>query len=289
MGDLGYQSNAQKNLAVCYNSLSSYIATLKDAITRPHPAYEAIGVGDHGHERQLNTSLLQIENEFYSPIRPKRVARSGETPLGALRRGGIEYVEVRCIDVNPYLPMGIDAPQIRFIDSFLLFCLLSESPASDDAERARIASNLLSVVNRGRQPGLTLQTSGGEQAFEALAREALNAMQPIAEALDAAHGSSEYSDVLAQQAAKVADPGLTPSAKLLEDMRARKLPFFRLALEASQRWAAEYTAAPLETEKRQEFLRESEASMQRQREVEAADQMDFETFLDNYYRQYDSL
>ena len=86
-------------------------------------------IGDEGqHTRQLNTALLQIENEFYSPIRPKRVARSGEIPLGALRRGGIEYVEVRCVDVNPYLPLGIDAEQAHFLDLFLVYCLLEESP-----------------------------------------------------------------------------------------------------------------------------------------------------------------
>jgi glutamate--cysteine ligase len=145
------------------------------------------------------------------------------------------------------------------------------------------------VVNRGRQPGLLLQTGGGEQTLETLAGEALDAMRPIAEALDAAHGSSDYSDVLAQQAAKVADPGLTPSARLLEDMRARGLPFFRLALEASKTWAAEFSASPLTADKRSEFTRESNASRQRQREVEAADSVDFETFLKNYYRQYNSL
>ena len=122
MGDLGYQSNAQKDLAVCYNNLDSYIETLHEAITQPHPAYAAIGVGEISHTRQLNTSLLQIENEFYSPIRPKRVANSGEIALGALRRGGIEYIEVRSVDVNPFLPLGIDAIQIRFLDAFLLYC-----------------------------------------------------------------------------------------------------------------------------------------------------------------------
>ena len=155
----GYQSNAQKDLEVCYNNLDSYIDTLHAAITRSHPDYEAIGVGEDGHHtRQLNTALLQIENEFYSPIRPKRVARSGEIPLGALRRGGIEYVEVRCVDVNPYLPLGIDAEQAHFLDLFLAYCLLEESPPCDDDDRARINENMRRVVNRGREPGLELVT-----------------------------------------------------------------------------------------------------------------------------------
>jgi glutamate--cysteine ligase len=289
MGDLGYQSNAQKNLTVCYNSLESYIETLKDAIVQPHPEYAAIGIGENGHERQLNTSLLQIENEFYSPIRPKRVAKSGETPLGALRRGGIEYVEVRCVDVNPYLPLGIDADQVRFLDTFLIHCLLSDSPACDDAERARIGVNLHRVVNRGREPGLTLETTAGERSLDQLARGALESMQPIAAALDAAHGGEDYSHTLDIQGHKLDDPAVTPSAKILADMRELDLPFFRLAMDSSSSWAEHFRSTPLPEAELAAFQQESAASLQRQQDVEAADSVDFETFLANYYRQYDAL
>lgn len=289
MGDLGYQSNAQKNLTVCYNSLDSYIATLKEAIVQPHPEYAAIGVGERGHEKQLNTALLQIENEFYSPIRPKRVARSGETPLCALRRDGIEYIEVRCIDVNPYLPVGIDGAQIRFLDTFLLHCLLADSPPCDDAERARIGANQLLVVNRGREPGLLLATRDGEKTLEDYGRELLHNMLPIAKALDAAHGGEDYQGVLALQGYKLTDPALTPSAKILADMAERDLPFFTLAMEASRDWAEKLTAQPLEEARLAEFRAASAASLDKQAQVEASDEVDFETYLANYYRQYDAL
>lgn len=289
MGDLGYQSNAQKNLSVCYNNLGSYIETLKEAITQPHPDYVAIGIGDNGHERQLNTSLLQIENEFYSPIRPKRVTRSGETPLCALRRDGVEYVEVRCIDVNPYLPVGVDAAQLRFLDIFLLHCLLADSPECDDAERAVNRDNQLAVVNRGREPGVTLHTDIGERPMVDVARELLQQMAPIAEALDAAHGEDDYTAVLTLQGYKLEDPSLTPSAQILADMRDKDLPFFLLAMEQSRKWRDALTETPLPPEKLASFRRESEASLQRQGDVEAADDIDFETYLARYYRQYDSL
>ena len=289
MGDLGYQSNAQKNLSVCYNSLDSYIATLKEAIVQPHADYAAIGIGEPGQEKQLNTSLLQIENEFYSPIRPKRVAESGETPLGALRRDGIEYVEVRCIDVNPYLPVGIDGAQIRFLDTFLLHCLLADSPPCDDAERARIGSNQSLVVNRGREPGLHLATPEGEKSLEEYGRELLHAMLPIARALDDAHGAEDYQGVLALQGYKLTDPSLTPSAKILADMAERDLPFFTLAMEASRDWARKLSSQPLSEEKLAAFREASSASLAAQQEIEAADEIDFETYLANYYQQYAAL
>ena len=161
MGDLGYQSNAQRGLEVCYNKLQSYIDNLRDAITRTHPAYQAIGTGAPEARQQLNTSLLQIENEFYSPIRPKRVAASGETALGALQRSGIEYIEVRCIDVSPFSGMGIDAEQIRMLDIFLLYCLLNDSPDCEQQESQLQAENVQRVVNRGREPGLHRQFAHG--------------------------------------------------------------------------------------------------------------------------------
>ena len=134
MGDLGYQSIAQKSIFVCYNELNTYISTLGEAIHKPYPAYEKIGLRDGDKYRQLNTAILQIENEFYSPIRPKRVTQKGETPLRALRERGVEYVEVRCIDVNPFHLLGIDAETMRFLDTFLLYCLIKDSPKFDDTE-----------------------------------------------------------------------------------------------------------------------------------------------------------
>ncbi|MFM7786323.1 MAG: glutamate--cysteine ligase, partial [Gammaproteobacteria bacterium] len=109
MGDLGYQSDAQQSIDVPYNGLGDYVDALIRAIREPHPAYVAIGTRRDGEWLQLSTSLLQIENEFYSTIRPKRVTRSGESPRHALAERGVEYIEVRCIDIDPFEPVGIGA------------------------------------------------------------------------------------------------------------------------------------------------------------------------------------
>src|SRR5439155_9742903 len=128
MGRLGYQSDAQSSLAVSYNSLESYGASLQDAMTKPYPPYEAIGIREGDGYRQLATSLLQMENEFYGTIRPKRRIQPGERPLHALRDRGVEYVEVRLMDLDPFVPIGITADTMRFLDVFLLHCLLCDSP-----------------------------------------------------------------------------------------------------------------------------------------------------------------
>ena len=190
MGRLGYQSDAQSSIAVTYNCLESYAASLQEALSRPYPAYEAIGVQTPGGDyNQLSTSLLQIENEFYSTIRAKRVIRSGERPLHALRERGVEYIEVRLMDLDPFEPVGIGADTIRVLDAFLLHCLQSASPDDTPDEIAVNARNQHRVAARGREPGLMLEHwQGGERSLQAWAADILVACAAQAEALDAAHG-----------------------------------------------------------------------------------------------------
>ena len=189
MGRLGYQSEAQATLAVSYNSLESYAASLHDALTRPYPAYEKIGIRNLGGEyNQLATTLLQIENEFYGTIRPKRVIRTGERPLHALRERGVEYIEVRCMDLDPFVPVGIAAATMRFLDVFLLHCLLADSPPDTPAEIAALGRNQHRTASHGREPGLRLERGGQEVLLTDWAAELLQQCAPIAAALDAVHG-----------------------------------------------------------------------------------------------------
>ena len=146
---LGYQSDAQSSLHISYNGLAQYAATMRDALTKPYPPFEAIGVLVDGEYRQLSTALLQIENEFYGTIRPKRRVRSGERPLDALHDRGVEYVEVRCMDLDPLQPLGIDAVTCRFLDVFLLYCLLAESPPDSRRESETMLANQTTIVGAG--------------------------------------------------------------------------------------------------------------------------------------------
>lgn len=289
MGDLGYNSEAQKGLKVCYNSLGNYIQALRDAIMHPHPPYQAFPAGQGGDYQQLNDSLLQIENEFYSTIRPKRVTRPGEAPLAALWRAGIEYVEIRCIDVSPFAPLGIDAAQIRFLDTFLLYCLLEDSPPCDGREQALLAANLEAVVNRGREPGLQLETLAGSAFMRELAGGLLADMAGIADLLDAAHDCSLYRESLAVQRARVDNAELTPSARVLREMREQDLPFFRLAMGYSEQWARHFHERTLPADTARRFENETLQSLAKQRAIEAADDVGFEEYLARFFGQYRTL
>ena len=286
MGDLGYQSNAQRSIDIPYNSLGDYVGALQRAITEAHPEYQRIGVRDGDNWRQLNASLLQIENEFYATIRPKRVTRSGESPRRALEERGVEYIEVRCLDLDPFEPIGIARPTARFLDAFLLFCLLHQSPASDAPARRLARENLLTVVNRGREPGLHLaQADGTGVELRQLGLRMLDDIAAIGVLLDGARNGVEYRDSIAVQRLKLEQPALTPSARVLEALRAGEGSFFRFAMAQSRLHREHFLARPLDDVSRAHFERLAAESLDAQRAIEQADAVPFETYLANYYAQ----
>ncbi len=282
MGGLGYQSDAQSELHISYNSLDQYTASLRDALTQSYPPYEKIGVKVNGEYRQLSTTLLQIENEFYGTIRPKRPVQAGERPLTALTERGVEYVEVRCMDLNPFLPVGIDIETIRFLDVFLLHCLWSESPPDTQEESMEMRANQRLVVNRGRAPGLELAHGGQPRSMKTWALELLDECEPVAARLDLCHGATNYRDSLALQRARVEDPSRTPSAQVLETMKRERIPFFRFAMNQSLAHKRHFEANRLTDEAFAYFERESRESVASQHALESSETQSFESFLRDY-------
>ncbi len=283
MGRLGYQSDAQSALAVSYNNLENYGASLFDALTQPYPPYEAIGIRDGDDYRQLATSLLQIENEFYGKIRAKRVIRPGERPLHALRERGVEYVEVRLMDLDPFCAIGIGAATIRLLDVFLLYCLLEESPPDTPQEIAAIARNQNRVAARGREPGLRLERQGQEAGLFEWGQQLLSGCEPIAAALDVAHGATAYRDALAAAVAALGDPDSVPSARVVRDMQeGHDSSYTRFTVAQSLRHAADIKRLPLPAEIEQRFAQLAKESLEEQRNIEASDSMPFEMYRQRY-------
>ncbi len=284
MGRLGYQSDAQAALAVSYNSLEDYAGSLLGALVRPHPPYQQVGIrGPGGEYLQLSDSLLQIENEFYGTIRPKRVIQRGERALHALRARGVEYVEVRCMDLDPFEPVGIGADTMRVLDLFLLHCLLSASPDDSPEEIARLARNQHLAAARGREPGLQLESADGERTLTEWASQVLADCAPIADRVDAALGGQAYAAALDAARATIAEPRRLPSARVLEtmarDFRQSYTAFVR-AQSAGTREALLRLPYPDELAIRFEAM--ARQSLQDQLQLEAGDTLPFEAYRQQY-------
>ncbi|WP_449414327.1 glutamate--cysteine ligase [Pandoraea soli] len=286
MSDLGYQNSAQSEVSPCYDCLPSYIDALTQAVSQPHPAYEALGTQRDGEWIQLSTNLLQIENEFYATIRPKRVTYSGERPVQALARRGVQYVEVRCIDIDPFQPVGIDVDTARFIDAFLLFCALDDSPSCSDAENRENRDNFAHVVKEGRKPGLVLHRGGEAITLFDWAETLLDRIDRTAAAFDLQRGGAHYAHTMALQRAKVQDVSLTPSARVmaaLEPLRGTTGGAFQaFALAQSQRHAQTLRDMPLDARVVEHFETLARKSLDAQAELERTQVGDFDAFVADY-------
>jgi glutamate--cysteine ligase len=287
MSDLGYTNSDQSTLQICYNNLSGYLDGVKNAINLPSQKFERIGIKVDGKYQQLNSNVLQIENELYAPVRPKCVAKAGEKPSEALSNRGVEYIEVRALDVNPFSATGITVEQVRFLDIFLTFCMLETSPTLDCSAQATSEKNMDAVVVRGRDPSLLLQdvvqNSAEEKSIQQWGGEIFAKMANIATLLDQANDTHLYSKVLAAEAAKINDASLTPSAQILAAVVDENQSLTKMALSKAVDYREQLLAQDYQEFNAEHFAETVADSLRKNTAIEASDTVDFDTFLQDYF------
>lgn len=285
MSDLGYSNQNQAQLNISLNSLDEYVHDLSAAVATLEPAYEKIGVKVDGKYRQLNANLLQIENEYYSSIRPKRVAMSGERPTAALRRGGIEYVEIRSLDIAVDDPAGINQNTMRFIEAFLIYCLIEDSPPLCAGSLDETRRNQTLTAKRGRDPEFRLQRDGRPVALQSWASEILGKVAAVASAFDSEEGGECYAHAVWLAQSLLADPDATPSARLLDKLHSEKCSFFDFTLQQAVVHRDYFASiAPLTTERQAMFEQEVRESLEKQKAIEAGDDQNLDEYLAQYFR-----
>jgi glutamate--cysteine ligase len=256
------------------------------AVNTPYEPYAAIGTKKDGEWIQLSTNILQIENEYYSTIRPKRVIRTGERPVQALCNRGVQYIEVRCLDVDPFEPVGISLETGRFLDAFLLFCAFEESPLISAHESQVHARNFARTVKEGRDPALMLTRDGAEVPLKDWALDLIERIRPVAQLLDEQHNDQQgnesvHESSLNLQKAKVINPALTPSARVLEEIRALGSAN-AFGLRQSALHAAAFRDSPLMPAEEALFAEMADKSLAEQAAIEARDTGSFDDFVAAY-------
>jgi len=283
MSDLGYSNTTgQSALRADYDTLPGYLDALAKAVSQPYPPYEAIGTQRNGEWVQINTNVLQIENEFYSTIRPKRVTYPGERPLHALAARGVQYVEVRCMDIDPFEPTGISLETARFLDAYLLVCALDDSAPLPPAAYTEANENFGRVTMEGRKPNLELIRDGQAVKMADWANELLKKMTHAAAALDSIRGDDSHARSVAVQRAKLADPSLTPSARVLQIMRDKQQGFLEFGLAQSKAHAEHFKSRPLDAAQQQEFAELAAKSLAEQQKLEREEVGSFDAFVAAY-------
>ena len=279
MGELGYISKSQDNLNIAYNNLEEYLADLKKALTTDHPRYKTLGTKVNDEHIQLNTAIIQIENEYYSSIRPKRLVGSGERPINALRDKGIEYVEIRALDNNIYDPFGISDETAIFLESFLFYCLLSEDQPCEQDEIKKIQKNWGNVVLSGRDKDLKLDFKDGSFFLRDKAAGIIDEMAN----LEARIGDLKYKTIfkksLETQQNKVNDSGKTPSGRLLKEIISSEATWDKYTDDIAKSHKKEI----LKLNKEVHYLeKQARESLNEFAQKEAEEEKDFDSFLAEY-------
>jgi len=290
MSDLGYTSSEQSNLKICYNNLNDYVDGVQNAIALKSEKFAQIGIKVNGEYQQLNTNILQIENELYAPIRPKQVIKSGEKPSQALRDRGVEYIEVRALDVNPFVDTGISLEQIHFLDIFLTYCAFVDNKEFDCDRQQHHENNMNEIVLRGRDPDLLLADANcqGDVSLKSVStwgNELFDDMAQVAEILDKAYETTNYSQSIQRERAKINNASLTPSAKVLAVLLEEGQSLSKHALEQAAKYRQETLTRDYQFYSEQYFIDGAEKSHQSQRDIEDKDELNFDDFLAEYFNQ----
>ena len=288
MGDIGYQNyqEGKTGIKACYNSVDSYVASLKQALNQHCPRYQAIGIQVDGQYRQLNDAILQIENEYYSSVRPKQLLENDEQPIHALQNRGVRYIELRSLDINPYLPLGVAEEQLHFIETLMLFCLLQPSPLISKAEQQTIDDNQSRVAHQGRDPDLTLKQTDKQLSLKTWGLALCDALSGCAELLDRQQAHSPYQHSLTLQKQRLQHSELNYSAQILIEMQDQQESFFEFAYRYSQQHRDFFKNSPaLDPELQTYFQTLATKSHAQQQQIEQQQSGTFEQYLQAYFSQ----
>ncbi len=289
MSDLGYTSSEQSTLKICYNNLHDYVDNVQKAIGLKSEQFAPIGIKVNGEYQQLNSNILQIENELYAPIRPKQVIKPGEKPSQALRDRGVEYIEVRALDVNPFVDTGISIEQVHFLDVFLTYCAFIDNKELDcNSQQQQHENNMNDVVLRGRDPKLLLsdvncQGEVSQKSVTTWGNELFDNMAHVATLLDKAYQTTHYSDSIARERVKINDASLTPSAEILSILVDQGQCLSQYSIAQAAKYRQETLARDYQFYSEQYFLESARKSHQKQHDIESNDKLSFDDFLVDYF------
>ncbi|WP_299073528.1 glutamate--cysteine ligase [uncultured Paraglaciecola sp.] len=283
MSDLGYTNSAQSDLNICYNQVDSYIASLRAAINQPSANYQQYAEKKDGEYQQLNANVLQIENELYSPIRPKQPTQSLEKPSDALQKRGVSYIEVRALDVNPFNAIGIEEQQFYFLDVFLLYCLTTPSDLMNAQQYDETEVNLSAVVDRGRDPALMLSNEQQSIGLSTWALQLFSDMQEVALVLDHANNTKRYTAALQHEKQKVLDPNLTPSARILQKLITQDCDNGTLGLALAEDYKQQLLDSDYAYSSAEYLAEHARLSIEKLGIIEQQDKVSFDDFLKDYF------
>lgn len=204
-------------------SIRGHIAGIRRGMKTESDDFRKLGLIRDGRPVQLNGRVFQKEKEFYAPIRFKRTPMAGETALGALERRGVEYIELRFFDVDPFVGAGITEDAMRLAHLFVVAGLAKISVPKTNAE---LAGTLLKADEAALSDPFKPEAENGNLAD--LLRT-LASLEPLAKEM-----GRDYERTLETYRARYRTPGSSPAAALARDYPESGLEWSRYGAKIAQ-------------------------------------------------------
>jgi len=278
MSHFGYQNTSQSNIEVSLNSMSEYVNDLFLLTNTKSSKYENSNLEDLSDLPQLNDNQLQIEDEYYSMIRPKSSVASDIRPISKLINHGVDYIELRSVDIDPFSPIGIEESTLYFLEAFVLYSAFSSSPKFTRDDYQVFKKNNHTVSTMGRMKDICLQKDKEQILLKDWASNILEEMDPFFDILSISQEwRREYFN-------SIQEPENTISGKFLRTILDSSERLDDFSLRISEKNKNDFLFLSKEDNKSWEsFRNESRISLQKQKELENETQIDFNKFLEEYF------
>lgn len=270
------------DLNIMFNDLESYLQSLKNAIEKPSEEFINIGLKDKkGNFKQLNTNILQMENELYTQIRPKRNKKYGETLIDALKNRGIEYVEIRSLDINPFSSVGISKNQILLLDLFLIWCALIDAPKMNKTNFLLSTENWEKIIFEGRKPNQTIYINNNyeKKTLVEISEIIFKDLNKIALILDNINNNSLYQKVCQKIILFFKKPELTYSAQFLKYFIPKDIK--KSGLYLANKYHKKFINRLYSNTHKKILEEEVLISHEKQKKIEKEDILSFEDYMNN--------
>ena len=282
MSNYGYQNLTRSRVNVSINSLQDYINDLKKA-TESHCKDFEINE-QKSNLSQISSNILQIEDEYYALARLKSQTVSSDRSIVKLKKSGVDFIELRSLDLNPFSKIGIDIETILFLEIFFIYCLCKSSKPISKKELDGIYSNDQLIAKEGRKSNLYLQDQERTVSMQEWGNQILDEMEPIAELMHKDIKSNK--SIIARFREKIKNPETTLSGILLDRMLSENIGHMDLGLSIAESNRNGY----LEKEMSQNinwdiFKREAKDSLSKQRQLDNKTHKSFEKFLSDYFNE----
>jgi glutamate--cysteine ligase len=172
---------------------------------------------------------------------------------------------------------------MRFLDLFLLFCLLQPSPEMSTEQQELADQNLRKVVTDGRRLNLELLDGTTPRLMQDWAEQLFADLMPLAHWLDSAYGGNNYHAVVKQFYLSLLDPAKTFSGQLLAQLKASQQDNSAFSLALAAKHQQSLLATDYQFYAEAEFRLMAEESLKAQQQIEQQDSVSFDSYLQQYF------